>query len=116
MFETITAHTEDIAALMTLETRLRARMPDAAPLDWSADQIGMAHVALARTAMARAVLTRSPFAGSRVEAPPELGLILTEAAATAREEGALVLAERAERLLAQPPMATNGPFTNPGLP
>lgn len=109
----------DMTGLDAIETRIRARLVKAAasePLAWAADQIGMAHVALARTAMARAVLTRSPFAGSRVEAPPELGLILTEAAATAREEGALVLAERAERLLAQPPMATNGPFTNPGLP
>ena len=109
----------DMTGLDAIETRIRARLVKAAasePLAWAADQIGMAHVALARTAMARAALTRSPFAGSRVEAPPELGLILTEAAATAREEGALVLAERAERLLAQPPMATNGPFTNPGLP
>ncbi|QYF86276.1 hypothetical protein [Brevundimonas sp. PAMC22021] len=109
----------DVAGLDAIETRIRARLIKAAasePLAWAADQIGMAHVALARTTLARTVLTRSPFAESRLDAPPELGLILTEAAVTAREQGALVLAERAERLLAQPPMATNGPFTKPGLP
>lgn len=76
----------DMAALMTLETRLRARMPDAAPLDWCADQIGMAEILLARRRLAGAT------AGA-------LGLILGEAAAAAREQGVGVLAERAESLL-----------------
>ena len=77
----------DLTALMTLETRLRARMVEAAPLDWSADQIGMAEILLARRR-----LTAAPVA--------DLGLILGEAAATARERGVDVLADRAERLLA----------------
>ena len=77
----------DLTALMTLETRLRARMGEAAPLDWSADQIGMAEILLARRR-----LTAAPVA--------DLGLILGEAAATARERGVDVLADRAERLLA----------------
>ena len=76
----------DLAALMTLETRLRARMPEATPLDWSADQIGMAEILLARRRLTGA-------------APGGLGLILGETAATARERGVDVLAERAEALL-----------------
>ena len=76
----------DLAALMTLETRLRARMPEATPLDWSADQIGMAEILLARRRLTGA-------------ATGGLGLILGEAAATARERGVDVLAERAEALL-----------------
>ncbi|WP_312598934.1 hypothetical protein [Brevundimonas sp.] len=76
----------DLAGLMTLETRLRARMPEATPLDWSADQIGMAEILLARRRLTGA-------------APGGLGLILGEAAATARERGVDVLAERAETLL-----------------
>ncbi|GAW41568.1 hypothetical protein SH203_01976 [Brevundimonas sp. SH203] len=77
----------DLAALMTLETRLRARMSEATPLDWSADQIGMAEILLARRR-----LTGAEAGG--------LGLILGEAAMTARERGVDVLAERAEGLLA----------------
>ena len=76
----------DLAALMTLETRLRARMPEATPLDWSADQIGMAEILLARRRLTGA-------------ATGGLGLILGEAAATARERGVDVLVERAEALL-----------------
>ena len=57
----------------------------ATPLDWASDQIGMARIALAR----------ARWTG---QAPRELGLILTEAAATAREYGAPALAQRAERL------------------
>jgi hypothetical protein len=75
----------DTAALDVLEARLRARMARAAPLDWAADQIGMAAVALAR---------------QRLGGPPpkDMGLILAEAAATANEWGAPALADRAERL------------------
>ncbi|HBI18312.1 MULTISPECIES: hypothetical protein [unclassified Brevundimonas] len=76
----------DLAGMITLETRLRARMPDATPLDWSADQIGMAEILLARQR-----LTGSAAGG--------LGLMLGEAATTARERGVDVLAERAEALL-----------------
>ena len=77
---------KNLTALMTLETRLRARMPDASPLDWSADQIGMAEILLARRRLGG-------------PAPADLGLILAEAAATAREQGVEILAERAETLL-----------------
>ena len=76
----------DLAALMTLETRLRARMPEATPLDWSADQIGMAEIQLSRRRLTGAE-------------PGGLGLILGEAAMTARERGVDVLAERADSLL-----------------
>ena len=77
----------DAASLQTLEQRLLARMVGADPLDWAADQIVMGELALARRRM------------EGVAAPAGLGLILSEAAATARELGAPALAERAERLL-----------------
>lgn len=75
----------DRAALDALEVRLRARMARAAPLDWAADQIGMAAVALARQRLGG-------------PAPKDMGLILAEAAATANEWGAPALADRAESL------------------
>jgi hypothetical protein len=78
----------NLSALMTLETRLRARMPAATPLDWAADQIGMAEIMAARHRLGGV-------------APSDLGLILSEAAMTARELGVEVLAERAESLLAR---------------
>lgn len=78
---------KNLTALMTLETRLRARMATATPLDWAADQIGMAEILLARHRLGG-------------DAPTDLGLILGEAAMTARELGVEALAERAEALLA----------------
>jgi hypothetical protein len=77
---------KNLSALMTLETRLRARMSSATPLDWAADQIGMAEIMLARHRLGSV-------------APTDLGLILGEAATTARELGVEALAERAEALL-----------------
>ncbi|RZJ96717.1 MAG: hypothetical protein EON88_06155, partial [Brevundimonas sp.] len=77
---------KDTTALMTLETRLRARMSEATPLDWAADQIGMAEIQLARHRLGGT-------------APADLGLILAEAAMTARELGVEALADRAEALL-----------------
>lgn len=68
----------------TLKRRLAAgRLAPTRPLDWAADQI-----ALARVAQARQRLTGQLAAN--------LGLMLVEAAATAREQGAPALAERAE--------------------
>ena len=77
---------KNLTALMTLETRLRARMATATPLDWAADQIGMAEIMLARHRLGGVV-------------PTDLGLILGEAAMTAREMGVDALADRAEALL-----------------
>lgn len=77
---------KNLTALMTLETRLRARMATATPLDWTADQIGMAEIMLARHRLGGVV-------------PTDLGLILGEAAMTAREMGVDALADRAEALL-----------------
>ncbi|RZJ96836.1 MAG: hypothetical protein EON88_05560 [Brevundimonas sp.] len=80
----------DVNALNGLEAVVRRRLsgPDRTqPLDWAADQIGMA-----RLFMARARLTG-------VEARA-VGLILAEAMETAREMGATALADRA--VLAMP--------------
>lgn len=78
----------DPARLDALESLLRRRLASGGlPLDWAADQI-----ALARLALARERLTG--------HAPANLGLMLTEAAATAREQGATALADRAEMLRA----------------
>jgi len=86
----------DPAGLETLEQRLRARMATAGPLDWVADQIVMGEVVLARRRMdGRASSTLAP---SNL-ASGSLGLILSEAAVTAREMGVPALVERAERLL-----------------
>jgi len=86
----------DLTALLEIEAGLRRRLVRPAvvstPLDWASDQIGMARIALAR----------ARWTG---QAPRELGLMLTEAAATAREYGAPVLAQRAERLARAPETA-----------
>lgn len=86
----------DLGALLEIETGLRRRLirPSVAatPLDWAADQIGMARIALAR----------ARWTG---ESPRDLGLMLVEAAATAREYGATALAQRAERLARTPETA-----------
>ncbi|MET4682782.1 hypothetical protein [Brevundimonas faecalis] len=80
----------DLRALLEIEAGLRSRLarpaPATTPLDWASDQIGMARVALAR----------ARWTGST---PDGLGLMLVEAAATARECGAPTLALAAERLI-----------------
>jgi hypothetical protein len=76
----------DLAGLDLLEVRLRKRVVEAAPLDWTADQIGLAELALARHRLGG-------------PAPSHLPLILNEAILTAREQGVPVLAERAASLL-----------------
>ena len=75
----------NLPALELLEQRLRARLAHAQPLDWAADQIGMAAIGLARRRLGDAQ-------------PSGLGLILSEAAVTAQEMGVPVLAQRAESL------------------
>lgn len=75
----------NLSALELLEQRLRARMGHALPLDWAADQIGMASIGLARQRLGGAE-------------PTGLGLILSEAATTAMEMGVPALANRAEAL------------------
>lgn len=86
----------DLSALLEIESGLRRRLgrPSVAatPLDWAADQIGMAGVALAR----------ARWTG---QTPQGLGLMLTEAAETAHEQGAPVLAQRARRLIPRPQAA-----------
>ncbi|MDQ1155143.1 hypothetical protein [Brevundimonas sp. SORGH_AS_0993] len=76
----------DLAGLDVLEDRIHRRLPTAGPLDWAADQIGLAGVALARRRLGG-------------PEPRRLNLILTEAALTARELGVPALAERAGRML-----------------
>ena len=82
----------DAAQLARMETRLHRRLTlggaEEAPLDWAADQIGLAHVRLAR---ARII---------GQEDVSHLGLILTEAAETARELGAGLIVDRARELRA----------------
>jgi len=79
----------DVQRLDALDAALRKRLakpaPSDGPLDWAADQIGLAHVALARERLT----------GSK---PAAVGMMLVEAAATARELGVGVLAARADRL------------------
>lgn len=86
----------DLTALLEIETGLRRRLTRpsvvSTPLDWASDQIGMARIALAR----------ARWTG---QTPRGLGLMLTEAAATAREYGAPALAQRAERLARAPETA-----------
>lgn len=81
----------DVGRLDALDAALRKRlaMPAASdgPLDWAADQIGLAHVARARERLT----------GTK---PAAIGMMLVEAAATARELGVGVLAARAEKLAA----------------
>ncbi|MFJ6023147.1 hypothetical protein ACIQC9_00945 [Brevundimonas sp. NPDC092305] len=77
--------TRDIQGLATLAVMIKARLlhPSIAPIDWAGEQIG-----LIRIARARARLTG-------VE-PAAIGLMAAEAALTAREQGAILLAEKAE--------------------
>jgi hypothetical protein len=80
----------DVAAVTGLEAEIRRRLGTAGtpqPLDWAADQIGMA-----RLALAKARLTGSD--------PRAVGLMLAEAIETARECGAPALMEQA--VLAMP--------------
>lgn len=80
----------DLAGLDALEAGLVKRLragPHA--LDWAGTQIALAEIALARRRLTGAE-------------PHALGLILTEAAACAREEAAPLLAWRAERLMTEP--------------
>lgn len=76
----------DLAGLDLLEDRMRRRLAGADPLDWAADQIGLAELALARQRLGG-------------PEPLHLNLILNEAVATAREWGVPVLVERAGGLL-----------------
>lgn len=55
-------------------------------MDWAADQIGMAHLMLARARLTH----------GRADA---VGMILTEAMETAREWGAMTLVQRAGQML-----------------
>ncbi len=105
-----------IEALYGVEAATRRRLAAselAAPVDWVADQIAMAHLAKA-----------SGEAGWA-------GLTLIEAATVAREAGASLLADRADQVLAglmsqargqgqnrpaSAPMATKPPLRKPGLP
>jgi len=78
----------DVEGLTGLESIVRrglAASAGAQPLEWAADQIGMAHLALAK-----ARLTGSP--------PRAVGMMLAEAMATAREWGAPALVQRAALL------------------
>lgn len=83
----------DLRGLDALEAGLFRRLSGRpAPLDWAGAQIALAEAALARRRLTGAE-------------PRALGLILTEAAACARDEAAPVLAWRAERLMAEPTAA-----------
>lgn len=86
----------DLLGLKQLEkcilSRLRGTGTLAAPLDWVANQMGLARIALARAR----IMDRPPV---------HLGLILIEAAGTARERGAVALASRARDLLPHPQTA-----------
>lgn len=81
----------DAAQLARMETRLRRRLShggaEDAPLDWAADQIGLAHVRLARMRL------------TGRDDGAHLGLILTEAAETAREIGAGLIVDRAQEVM-----------------
>jgi len=79
----------DVQALAGLEAVIRRRLAKRTPVepvDWAADQIGMAHLMLARARLTN----------SRADA---VGLILTEAMETAREWGATALVQRAAQML-----------------
>ena len=81
----------DVAGLTGLEAVVRrglAASAGAQPLEWVADQIGMAHLALAK---ARLTSTQ----------PRAVGMILAEAMETAREWGAPALVQRAALLQAK---------------
>jgi len=85
----------DILALDRLAARLRSRlaMDRPRPVAWAVDQIG-----LARIALAKARLLDRPAGPVR--------LVLVEAAAAARDEGAELIADRADHLLRQVPDRT----------
>lgn len=92
---TETRHAEatgDLTVLLGVEARLRrslaTRVGRAAPLDWVADQIGLARVALARETLTGVLCDR-----------PALGLV--EAAEVATEVGVPAMAEVARSLAAQ---------------
>lgn len=79
----------DLKALEGLETMVRRRLAapvSRPPLDWAADQIGMAHLMLARARLT----------GTQAQS---VGMVLAEAATTAREWGAMALSGRAVRSL-----------------
>lgn len=81
----------DQQALKGLEIAVRRRLAapvSRPPLDWAADQIGMAHLMLARARLT----------GTQAQS---VGMVLAEAATTAREWGATALAVRAERVSLQ---------------
>lgn len=77
--------TADFDMIDGLESLIRRRLQAGGePLDWAADQIGMARLAMARARL------------MQVE-PESVGLMLAEAAATARECGVPALAARADQ-------------------
>lgn len=81
----------DVEGLTGLETIVRRGLAESAgsqPLEWAADQIGMAHLALAK---ARLTATE----------PRAVGMMLAEAIETAREWGAPALVQRAALLQLQ---------------
>lgn len=78
----------DVGALAGLEAIIRRRLAEAVrvePLDWAADQIGLARLALARLRLTGCE-------------PRAIGMILAEAGETAREWGAPALMQRAENV------------------
>lgn len=86
----------DLLGLQQLEKCILSRLRDtvtlAVPLDWVSNQMGLARIALARARL--------------MDRPADhLGLILIEAAETARERGASALASRARDLLPHPQTA-----------
>ena len=82
----------DLLALDRLAARLRSRlaMDRPRPVAWAIDQIGLARVALAKSRLL-----------DRPAGP--VRLVLVEAAAAARDEGAELIADRADQLLRQVP-------------
>lgn len=84
----------DVAAIVGMEAVVRTRLAERPihPLDWAADQIGMAHLMLARSRL------------TGVQ-PTAIGLILAEAIETAREQGASAVATRAVLAMPEPAAA-----------
>jgi hypothetical protein len=82
----------DGAQLARMETRLRRRLtvgqPDENPLDWAVDQMNLVQVQLTRIRLS-----------GRGDVG-HMGMVLVEAAETARELGAGLIADRASQLLA----------------
>ena len=81
----------DLDTLVRLEAVVRRRLQTRGqpPLDWAADQICMAHLALARSRLTRT-------------APHAVGLMLAEALETAREWGTPAVAARAAQAIPEP--------------